>query len=66
MPAAVSGVKAQWISVQVRMTQDEHEKLQRLVFSTGHSSFQSCLRTMVVEKLRDAGALPPQEPDHAA
>ena len=61
MPSAVSGLRTEWISVQVRMTLVEHEALQRLVYDTGHSSYQSFLRTMVVEKLRDVGALPARE-----
>ena len=66
MPSAVSGVNTEWISVQVRMTKGEHAQLQQLVFAAGHSSYQSFLRTMLVEKLRDAGVLPVREPDHAA
>jgi hypothetical protein len=61
MPSAVSGVKAAWISVQVRMTLAEHQALQRLVHDTGHGSYQSYLRTLLVERLRDAGALPPPQ-----
>ena len=59
MPSAVSGVNTEWISVQVRMTVAEHQALQQLVYDTGHGSYQSYLRTMLVEKLRDAGVLPP-------
>jgi hypothetical protein len=66
MPAAVSGVKTGWISVQVRMTLDEHEQLQRLVFDSGHSSYQSFLRTMLVERLRECAGVPTREPKDAA
>jgi hypothetical protein len=51
----------------VKMTRDEHRALRDLVFGSGHSSYQSYLRATVIEKLRDAGALPsPREPGNAA
>lgn len=66
MPSAVSSVKAEWISVQVRMTLAEHQALQRLVHDIGHGSYQSYLRTLLVERLRDASALRlPRKPGNA-
>lgn len=67
MPAIMSQMKAKRIGISVKLTTDEHEALSRLVFSEGHSSFQGWFRSLVVDRLRDAGTLPPaQEPTHAA
>jgi hypothetical protein len=67
MPRTKQAPRAQFIAVQVKMTRDEHRALGDLVFDSGHGSYQSFLRSIVVEKIRNAGALPSMsEPGHDA